>query len=88
MGKQRCRVMTDVVLDGMPVVLVVTDLSAIRTDRQYLLQGFYFRDRSLELAQQLLALFLGLLALRDITRDRVDDPLGGIRRRIPPKPRR
>src|SRR5258705_12548610 len=80
------RVSGDVALHRLPIVLVVTDLPAIRADRQDRLQGAPFPQPPPQLLPQPLPFLLRLLARRDVTRHGVDGPLGGVRRRIQQEP--
>src|SRR5690606_29869106 len=80
------RVPGDVALHGVPEVLVVAHLPAVRADGDYLAQRPDLGQRALQLAHQSLSLLLRLLARGDVARRGVYHTARGIGGRVPVEP--
>jgi len=85
-AEARRRMPGDVVLDGVPVVLVVADLPAIGADRKDRLQRLHLGERRLQLLHQPFAIEFLLLASGDVAGDRVDNARRGVGCGVPEKP--
>ena len=82
----RLGVMGNVGLDSLPVILIVANALAVHANRQYLPQLGQFSQRRLQFANELFALLLRALALRDVPGRGVNELVIHVRNCVPAKP--